>query len=417
VSAYIFDTESFQSGLPNVYQTITEARSMPIKELMQIIFINPIIIIFALIGLGILIKRHLRAMLPILPVFALGLVVFIGSFRFVMYLVPFLAVGLGYLINFAVNKIPDSRLPAAIHKRNFASASKDLLGYVLAGLLVLTIAKTPLQGFLFSSAPSVAIPPITLNTIKTMGQAIPAGSAIYTWWDYGLAIEAETGLATFHDGMTQNTLKTWLIARSYTQDSATFASYARYIANNGVSELNAQVDGGIKPTEIIAQVESYDAPLAKDNVYIAFTSDMIQKYQSINHLGSWNIVDGVPPRNAEGIDMLTCNPPVQVQGGSIYCAGTETSLSTGTINGIPLRRIAYMDLTSGRITMTSDWHGDSDLSLVAVQEGGTTYMLLIASEAIYNSAFFQLYIAGNYDPAVYEEVISAFPLSRVYKLK
>ncbi|MDR2868895.1 MAG: dolichyl-diphosphooligosaccharide--protein glycosyltransferase subunit STT3 [Deferribacteraceae bacterium] len=406
LTAYFFKPDSLEGGFPNVYQTVTEARQLPIKELMQTIFISPVVAIFAFIGLGLMTYRHLRAMLPILPVCCLGLLVFVGSVRFSVFLVPFLALGLGYLINFAVLKIPAKLFES--HTR------KELLGYMVAALFVFAIDKAQMSGIVLYTTPSISISPQVLGSFEHMGETLPAGSAIYTWWDYGLAIEAESGLATFHDGMTQNTLKTWVIARSFAEDQANFARYVRYIANEGMPALNTAVDSGTKATEIVSILDSYAEPLHKKNVYISFSPDMIQKYVSINYIGSWNIVDGMPSRDSAGIDVLSCNTAGR---GELLCNGMPVSLGTGMLNGAPLKRVDYLDISQGRVTLSTDWHSNSDVSAVVLQEGGTTHMIFLASEKVYQSAFFQLYIRGNYDSELFEEVINNFPLSKVYRLK
>ena len=216
--------------------------------------------------------------------------------------------------------------------------------------------------------------------------------------------------------MTQNTLKTWLIARSFTKDEHTLARYARYIANEGMGQINEMLSSGIKEPEIVSMIENYERPLQKDNVYISCTPDMIYKYGAINYIGSWNIIDGAAPRNVTGVDAFSCTPSTDKV---LNCSGIKIDLAQGLLNdSIPLKTIEYLNVSTGQLERKSNRQMTAnDLGAVVVQEEGISLMIVIAQTDVYNSAFFRLFVAGDYDRNNFEPVITNFPLSRVYKLK
>ena len=65
-----------------------------------------------------------------------------------------------------------------------------------------------------SFVPGPSITPRIYETFLEVKNRVPEDSALLTWWDYGYSIIDATGLATFHDGGTQNLPKTYFIARS-----------------------------------------------------------------------------------------------------------------------------------------------------------------------------------------------------------
>jgi len=61
---------------------------------------------------------------------------------------------------------------------------------------------------------------------------------IVSWWDYGYAIEDITGYATYHDGGSQTSPKTFLIAKSFTlPDQRKMYNTISYLNNFGIEEI------------------------------------------------------------------------------------------------------------------------------------------------------------------------------------
>ncbi len=87
------------ASFPNVLQTISEAARVPMSEVLRQILINPLAGWLGFLGFAILAFLRWRVLIPLLPLLALGLLGFQTSRRFIMYLAPFIGVGLGFLLS------------------------------------------------------------------------------------------------------------------------------------------------------------------------------------------------------------------------------------------------------------------------------------------------------------------------------
>ncbi|GAB7140948.1 undecaprenyl-diphosphooligosaccharide--protein glycotransferase [Deferribacterales bacterium RsTz2092] len=403
MKVYLFSQDNIAGGYPNVYKTITEVRNLSANEIFNSFF-HPVVFFIALAGFVLLCVRNIKQMVPALPIFVMGVMVLFSSMRFVMYLIPFLGAGLGYLINIAADRLP---LRNIIFKR--------VLGYLAGVMLIAVVAAVPNRSFVFFAQPNVSIPPQLYRTFNVMRNTLPEGAAVYTWWDFGLAIEAQAKLATFHDGMSQNSLKTWLIARSFISEQSTASNIIRYLANNGIKDVLARVDDGESASSIIELAETYAAPLEKHNVYISFTNDMIGKYTSIHYIGSWDVATGKQGYATSGIVGMECIPSGADE---TRCGNVQVDLAVGMLNGkVPLKRIVSVDVRTGNITRSKETGLYSELNFISLNDGGDTVLGYVVPEAEYNTMFVQLFLLGSYDKSRYAEVINMYPWGRVYEVK
>ncbi len=419
LNSYILSPVSISGGFPNVYQTVSEAKATPVGEILNGIFIHPVMVFIALGAFVLLTVRNPKKVLPLLPVLAMGLLIFKSSGRFVVFMIPFLGAGIGYLLNFAAAKIPSS-----VIKREWV---KSAAAHGAVGLFVLMIALLPRPaGFaasysnqgktsVFFAVPQPSIDTDMYRTFNMLRDRLPAGSAVYTWWDFGLAIEAQARLATFHDGMSQNTSKTWLIARSMLASPEMAVRYISYISNKGVNPIEEKRrKGRITAAEVLKDVENYSEPLMDDRIYLSFTYDMVWKYGAIKEIGAWDIVNSRSAPWEGAIDMRQCAAPA---GRMVSCGGVNIDTMLGVVNNnTPLKKIDYVN-TGGRVVKEQDTGLSSSLHAIVMQDGGRSHAVFLMNEKDYNSMFVQLYLLGKYDPRFYEEVISVYPLTRVFHVK
>ncbi|MFL2749126.1 MAG: STT3 domain-containing protein [bacterium] len=87
------------ASFPNVLQTISELARVPISEVLRQVLINPLTGWLGFIGFALLAFLRWRVLIPLLPLLALGLLGFQTSRRFIMFLAPFIGVGLGFLLS------------------------------------------------------------------------------------------------------------------------------------------------------------------------------------------------------------------------------------------------------------------------------------------------------------------------------
>jgi dolichyl-diphosphooligosaccharide--protein glycosyltransferase len=100
----------------------------------------------------------------------------------------------------------------------------------------------------------------------------------------------------------------------------------------------------------------------------------------------------------------------------LTCQGVTVDLKEGLVNGqIPLRRLVQS--IQGRETKIQELKSEGlSLQLMMPNERQFSEIYLM-EEAVWASNFNQMYLLGNYDKEVFEEVFHAFPIARLYRLK
>ena len=90
---------------PNTFTTISEVNHVPMDEVFRRVLSNTLISQVGFFAFFVLAFLRWRTFLPLAPMLALGLLSFQTSNRFIMYLAPFIGIGLGWLISLGINAI------------------------------------------------------------------------------------------------------------------------------------------------------------------------------------------------------------------------------------------------------------------------------------------------------------------------
>lgn len=244
LSFYIFKSDNISAAQSfayfNVSQTIQEASNIGLSIFMQRISASEIAFLCACVGLIMLIKEHKSALL-MLPMLALGFLALRGGLRFTIYAVPIMALGFGYAVVWALDKLKNFKFEK---KFLFSTRIYEILflicallfGFLafyfrisffaqLAFLCVFALIFTALLrarflhfarifvlfvAFFFSigyalthiygyKAPSVfgKSEVLILNSLKTLADR---EDYVVAWWDYGYPIRYYSDVKTLADG-------------------------------------------------------------------------------------------------------------------------------------------------------------------------------------------------------------------------
>ena len=101
----VIDSGTTTATFPNVFKTISEAGNVHMDEVFKRILLNPIIDWAGFMAFFALAILRWRVLLPLTPMLALGLLSFQSSNRFIMYLAPFIGIGLGWLLQLGVEGV------------------------------------------------------------------------------------------------------------------------------------------------------------------------------------------------------------------------------------------------------------------------------------------------------------------------
>ncbi len=386
-SGYIRFTSLAIAGISPV-ETISELKKDPPMELLKLGINHKIFSVLAFIGFGWLCLYKRSSMIPLIPPVALGLLSFVGGKRFVMYLSPFLGLGLGFLI-FMVFK-------GLIEK--FFKAKKNLLPEISAFLAILL--------FFFATASRITAynkiyyPSLSANIINSMldlKSILPGDTYMFTWWDYGYALKEVGEFKVFHDGGT---------GPVFGEPVAT--AFAMPDQQRMYNLINAISNGKFKTTQEALEFKE-DKP--KPTVAVFFADDMILKFGTISKFRL-----GFPSNSSKALiySPIKCH---KMDGLYLYCENTIIDMKNGKINKVfPYRRLVIVK--SGKVTLEKFFGGDKNITVeVILREDNKFYGVFLIEEDTYRSNFNQLFLLGRFDENLFYEIYSNPPFVRVFGLK
>ncbi|NPA14471.1 MAG: hypothetical protein GXN97_04725 [Aquificae bacterium] len=279
---YVFGiNQTVESGFPNIAISVSELTKFSFHKLSLFTAGNEIAFTVGLVGLVLLIFKYPRAMLLLAAPLAVGLVALTGKNRFAMYLAPFIGLGLGFFLDVFYRHLKDSLKGEKL---------KESLFWGFVGLSLLGVYFLNRAGFEYKPRPIMTAD--VAEAFIELGRQTPKNAWIWTWWDYGYAIQYYARRATFHDGGSQFSPKTYFVALGLTENNLK-SSYnvAKSVALLGKEGIENLLKEGYTAKQIKELFVS--GVLVKDKklthpVYWLFTPDLIGKFYWISYFGTWN---------------------------------------------------------------------------------------------------------------------------------
>ncbi len=397
IHSYMFPKESVDY-FPNILNTITETVHAPIKETLALILSSYIITGIGLLAFAASIIFLRISIIPLLPILALGFVAFTSSKRAAMFIAPFVGVGLGFVLDLFINYAKDKY---SLKNTQIAASST-----VLAGLLILSISSFSAIKF----TPKPSIKPDIIHSFIEIKKKINSAN-IFSWWDYGYAIEDIDGYSTYHDGGVHGGARTYLIAKGLTDNNQQHLyNIVSYVDKNGTKNIYREIDKGKKPQKIVDEIMNYKKPLRTENDYLLFTRDMVMKFSAISYFGNWNFK--TQKTKYMGYQSLRCS---SFKNNILTCQGAIFDLKKGTINNkIPIKKVIYIQ--NGYQKNQQNFF-EKGVTIEIITRNNILLNILLCNDAVFKSNFNQIYILGQYDKKYFEEIYNNFPSARMFKLK
>jgi dolichyl-diphosphooligosaccharide--protein glycosyltransferase len=429
------------ASFPNAMTTISEVDHVQFSEVFRRILSKPIFDWVGLLAFFVLGIFRWRVLLPLAPMLALGLLSFQSSNRFIMYLAPFIGIGLGWILSVGIEGMfyfltrnhvegkGKNKPTAKGAKKNVKISHNgstdfnegtgtlgqkileaDWFGWVRQATLYLGMG---VFFWLISSqtaipfVPAPSIHPQIFKTFLEVKKRVSDESKLLTWWDYGHTLN-DIGFRTFHDGGNQTSPKTFFIARGLiSPDGEELYDITQFLeteGNGGITKNNTS------PEALLQAVRNpQKKPLHP--IYLFFTVDMTGKYGAISKLGSWDIVKGgSKPR---GYQNLACNKITNV---SMDCRGAKIDLKAGKINNqVPLKRMVF--IRDGKVLREQEFGHAQGYTLQLLVSGQRIVEVQLIDEFVFLSNYNQMFLLGRYREDLYEETYNAFPFSRLFRFK
>ena len=388
------------SSFPNILKTITEAKHAPAKSVLSSLVG---IYQFSLLGLVLFLASipfYLKKILPIIPVFVLGLLTFKSSNRFGMFLAPFVGIGIGFWLDYLWKWLDK--------KEKIKGIYKNLISYALVITIFFVVAAY--TGYKYIPRPSIEAP--IFSTFLDIKKVTKPGTAIYSWWDFGYALEDVAGLPTYHDGGNQHTPKTYFIARGLVSNSQDeLYNSIRFFEQKGMNYINDKLDKKENVKNIVSEVFSYKAnnDNASNKTLILFTRDMIGKYGAFSYVGNWDFDKHIS--NPSGFNQLIC---YELKNNILKCSKYVVDLNKGVINNrIPLIKSVFVN--NGNVTMEKNYGFKNGYILEYITSNGGS-IIVLTDRKVFNSNFNQMYLLGRFDKEKFKEIYNKFPYARAFEV-
>lgn len=405
------------AGFPNVLLSISEEKQMSFFKMFYNALGSDVLSVLSVIGIiGLLVYRFKR-LLFLLPFFILGLGTFHLGIRFTIFLVPFLGMGLGFLIYLILTKL---------HK----SYIKYIVALCLTILFIIPSVKKDMHKLV---SPSYSAP--VAKGLSFLKEHSSKDACVFTWWDAGYFSEYWAERATFTDGGCQFGLKTYLTALSFSTDNPFLSAHImRFMTEKGEKgvEIITKKFGIIKGMNLFKQVLSLpedeaDAfleekglkdwkdfffPKATRPVYVMFTGDLPRKMYWIYYFGSWDFQNKEGSHHAmirflcKGEEKLVCNNETAVEDGRIFYRRKY----------IPLERRIFLNLKERQIREEMFYKNSRFLFEGLKMPDGLTIGFLL-EKPLLNTFLNRMFILHVYNRELFEPVYVSFPQVSIWKLK
>ncbi len=261
----------------SVTTSITELQPVNFSHLVTYTTDNPFTVIIAFIGLILLFYRHFRYMIIALPILFIGLTTFLAGNRFIIYLAPFLGMGLGYAF-YLFFELLKKRYPNLIRVSSVIS------------IILVVFFSFPAQRLYANPHPIVGQK--VWNDFKKIKPLLQENSYIWTWWDYGNILNYTFNKGTYTGNQDFNPIKIYFFAHSmmvYDEDKA--RNLIAFITNNYYRDYGTNIKTLTDTWNLKDKAYEYNEPLTKP-VYVFIFGDMMGK-TFIHNLGVFgmNIYD------------------------------------------------------------------------------------------------------------------------------
>ncbi|MFO0751914.1 MAG: STT3 domain-containing protein [Thermodesulfovibrionales bacterium] len=198
VLGHVLRMKAYEMSI-DIYQHINENRPVGPNLFVLLTTENSATAGLGAAGLLLFLLRRFRSLLIPLPLILIGAASVKLGARYLIYLGPFLGMGLGYVVQLLAGFL-EGRFP---RRRTMIAP---------AGIVLVLFLSFPAQRLYYESLP--LFDERTYQNITALDSLTEKNSSVWSWWDYGNPIEYLSGRATYLDNTQFKPHKVYLVARS-----------------------------------------------------------------------------------------------------------------------------------------------------------------------------------------------------------
>jgi dolichyl-diphosphooligosaccharide--protein glycosyltransferase/undecaprenyl-diphosphooligosaccharide--protein glycosyltransferase len=415
----------------SVSQTIVELQGISIKEIPLRTIGSVSAFIVGIIGYAWLCLRQ-PVMLVMLPLLGLGLLSLWGGLRFIMYIIPITAFGMGFFI-FRITEL--MRVYIKDRKVSLVISTAFVCAAFIWSLYALAVNVWDYKASAVFERDEVKI-------IEDFGKNASREDYVVTWWDYGYPIRYYADVKTLIDGGKHGGDVNFPVSFALSYDQKSAAQMARLdveytekraqivkdgksdsIPNNNIAWMMKEYGFADSNSFIRYLKNDIKLPEKTRDIYFYLPHRMLHIYPTImrfSHLDLASGTDRSPLFFTSGNFEDTGNALIldKAQGmNGYYIDKTQGMLVTQISNRrtIPLKRFAVIgyDDKGALQKNIQNMHYNGVYSLVYLRSYG---VFLVMDENMYNSVYFKLFYLEEYDKDIFE-FISGNPYAKIFKLK
>jgi dolichyl-diphosphooligosaccharide--protein glycosyltransferase/undecaprenyl-diphosphooligosaccharide--protein glycosyltransferase len=353
----------------------------------------------------------------------LGFFALQGGLRFTVFAVPFMALGIAYLI-----------LLVAYYIKNIFAEKIEPYAYYAVSLILISLVLYPnithIQGYKV---------PVVFNKdeVKILDKLKSVASRedyVITWWDYGYPIRYYSDVKTLVDGGKHSGSVNFPVSFALCENQIASANMARlnveytelafnpknFIDRNGSSHTKlAMQDYGFKNAyKFLLALNNKDFKLPKKtrDIYFYLPHRMLNIYPTVALFSNLDLNSGQQRarpffyktqsiKETQKTIELGNNIRLFKQGGLIQIGQQKLPLNSLVIT--------QYNNKGQLIKKVQKINNNSSISAIFMKSYNT---FLVVDMKIFNSLYIQLFVLENFDKDLFQPVILS-PLAKVYKLK
>ena len=396
---------------PNTFNTITELRVVPFRQILISITGSVALGVIGVFGLALFAFRHPVVAIVFGPASFFALANFLVGNRAVFYSAPMIWFGIAFVAIMIVRLV-------------WRMLPERLKSYSLGETILCTVTICCLMSAIWSDrdtqnyTPTPSFPIEVVRALAAPKGKLPENSVIATWWDYGYASMLFNGYSTLHDGGRQTTPVTHYFARALlAKTQSETNAILHLLAGGGLEVIRKQ---GVTHMQLEDYMQSNNIR-SSESIYLVLTNQMGDWMGSISNLGMWNTQTGTPikvPNNSHGSRLfysnLSCRPSSEEN--KVICNERLIDLEDGTINNAPAIR-AFTSASDGVLTSSTQLNNQAINNLHLSEMSGIGTRVMLFHDRLARSSFHNLFhllkVEGDYFELVYDD----YPHARIFKVK
>jgi dolichyl-diphosphooligosaccharide--protein glycosyltransferase/undecaprenyl-diphosphooligosaccharide--protein glycosyltransferase len=392
-----------------VVNTVREAGHIPFETFANRISGHTVTFVLSVVGYILFLIRY-RLMLLSLPMVVLGFFALQGGLRFTVFSVPFMALGVSFLIFVIANFLQN-----------------NIAKYLFVALCTVGVLYPNIQHIIDYKVP-VVFQKNEVEVLDKLGRITSREDYVVSWWDYGYPIRYYSDVKTLIDGAKHDGADNFPTSFALSEPQMAAANMMRLDVE--FTELGYK--NKCFPT-FKCMLKAYNEPnpnkflpaLSNPNlqlppktrdIYLYLPHRMLNIFPTVVMFENLDLVSGQRYNNPFFLysstfqdlpDRINLQQGVSImkQGGMIHIGGQQIQLNAFIT--------AFYDANGKLQRQVQQINDKSPISVIFMKSYNA---FLVVDQKMLNSTFIQLFVLENYDPNLFDPVIMT-PLAKVFKLK